>query len=237
MVAGLFRKSGFFSGGKHHPARESNPLGFYEAPAINQLNEQMLLPCLPGCYRSGALRYGCDSPRRTHTWLARLPQELLPRANSEQKAAIRNFTSEDRFCYKDTRFCYTIHEWLAESPDAKVICVFRNPSDVVASMLKECHTQPYLYDFSISVNQALEVWLCMYKHVIYNHYNPANWLITSYESVLTGKARERLESFTQTGLDFTFPVTSLNRSCGDYSVNDECAFIYQKLMQLEKEYE
>lgn len=237
MVAGLFRRAGFYAGGNLHPARESNPLGFFEAPAINQLNEQILLPCLPGCYRSGTVQYGCDAPRMTHTWLARLPQNLMPKANASQREAINTFTAEERFCYKDTRFCYTIHEWLVFTPEAKVICVFRNPADVVASILKECHTQPYLYDFSISVNQAFEIWLCMYRHVIYNHYQPDNWLVTSYESVLTGKGWERLESFTQEKLDFSFPITELNRSSGDYSPGEECMCIYNELKRLEREHD
>lgn len=236
MVAGLFRKANFYAGDDLHPPRSSNPLGFFEAPSINQLNEKILLPYLPRCYRSGSVRYGCDAPRQTHTWLARLPQNLIPRANDGQRKSIERITSRERFCYKDTRFCYTIHEWLAPSPDAKVICVYRNPTDVVASILKECHTQPYLFDFSISVNQAFELWCAMYRHVIYNHYDPANWIITSYESVLSGLAKARLESFTNTSLDFSFPKAELNRSAGDYTLTSECAFIYQELRRLENEY-
>lgn len=237
MVAGLFRGADLYTGDNLHPARSSNPLGFFEAPAINQLNEQILLPYLPRCYRSGSVQYGCDAPRKTHSWLARLPQNLIPKANAGQRETISTFTSEDRFCYKDTRFCYTIHEWLASSPDAKVICVYRNPSDVIASILKECHTQSYLFDFSISVNQAFEIWCSMYRHVIYNHYNPDTWLITSYESVLSGLAKERLESFTGIKLDFSFPTIELNRSRGDYSPNNECAFIYNELTRLERDHD
>ena len=236
MVAGLFRRTNFYSGGDLHPARSSNPLGFFEAPAINQLNEQILLPYLPKCYRSGSVRYGCDAPRKTHTWLTRLPSNLVPKANPAQRQAIEAFTCKERFCYKDTRFCYTIHEWLAASTDAKVICVYRNPSDVVTSILKECHTQPYLFDFSISVNQAFELWCSMYRHVIDNHYNPDTWTITSYESVLSGRAKEQLESFSGTELDFSFPTSELNRSSGDYNLDKECSFVYNELMRLEREH-
>lgn len=234
MVAGLFRKSNFYMGDNLHSARESNPLGFFEAPAINQLNEQILLPYLPSCYKHGTMLYGCDAPRKTHTWLTRLAQETIPKASDDQRQAIRTFCLKDRFCYKDTRFCYTIHEWLSCSPNAKVICVYRNPSDVVASILKECHTQAYLYDFSISVKQAFEIWALMYRHVIDHHYNINNWLIVSYESVLSGTAKERIESFTETKLDFSFPSKSLNRSQGNYLLPGDCEFIYKRLQILEK---
>ena len=108
---------------------------------------------------------------------------------------------------------------------------------MVTSILKECHTQPYLFDFSISVNQAFELWCSMYRHIIYNHYNPDTWLITSYESVLSGLARVRLESFSGTKLDFSFPQIELNRSHGDYQLNDDCAFVYETLTRLERDHD
>lgn len=233
MVAGLFRKSNFYMGDSLHIARESNPLGFFEAPAINQINEQILLPYLPSCQKYGSMLYGCDAPRKTHTWLTRLSQEIIPKASEAQHQAIKSFCLKDRFCYKDTRFCYTIHEWLTFTPNAKIICVYRNPSDVVTSILKECHSQEYLYDFSISVNQAFEIWRLMYQHIIDHHYNINNWLIVSYESVLSGASKEQIELFTGTKLDFSFPTQSLNRSHGDYLVPSDCEIIYKQLKKLE----
>jgi hypothetical protein len=76
----------------------------------------------------------------------------------------------------------------------------------------------------------------MYRHVIYNHFRPNNWLITSYEAVLSGLAKERLEKFTDTELDFSFPKAELNRSTGQYTLNRECAFIYEELRRLEHQY-
>ena len=236
MVAGLFRDSNFYMGKNLHPARESNPLGFFEAPEINQLNEQILLPYIPSCYKHRTITYGCDAPRKTHTWLTRLAQETIPEASDEQRQKIRELCSKNRFCYKDTRFCYNIHEWLQHSPHAKVICVYRNPSDVVASILKECHTQVYLNEFSISVKQAFDIWASMYQHIIAHHYNKNNWLIVSYESVLSGLALEHIESFTKAELDYSFPTKSLNRSQGDYLIPSDCKLIYEQLQRLEKPY-
>jgi len=233
MVAGLFRDQGRYMGSNLHPARESNPLGFFESPEINQINEQILIRYLPKPYRYGNVLYGADSPRLTHTWLARLPEEIYPTATKQQRKQIAALTSREGFCYKDTRFCYTIHEWLASSDGAKVICVFRDPSVGVASMLKECHTQPYLFYFAVSINQLFEVWESMYRHVLNHHYDPESWLILSYQSILSGTAKERLQDFAGMHLDFSFPQESLNRPKGNYELPPGCGHVFQRLKHIE----
>jgi hypothetical protein len=42
MVAGLFRNAGYFMGDKLHEPRHSNPLGFFEDAAVNNINESIL---------------------------------------------------------------------------------------------------------------------------------------------------------------------------------------------------
>jgi hypothetical protein len=39
MVAGALAKAGYFMGDRLYPARDANPLGFFEAPEINSINE------------------------------------------------------------------------------------------------------------------------------------------------------------------------------------------------------
>ena len=42
LLGGLLHHSGYFSGNHLHPARESNPKGFYEDVVINRINEHIL---------------------------------------------------------------------------------------------------------------------------------------------------------------------------------------------------
>ncbi len=234
LVAGLFRRLDLYMGERLHPPRDSNPLGFFEAPEINRLNGEILLPLLPRPYRHGSVRYGCDAPRLNHTWLARIPPEMGVSADPAQRRAIARLTDRPRFCYKDTRFCYTIGEWLTQAPDARVICVYRNPSRVVASLLKECRSQPYLADFALSVNQAFELWECMYRRVLERHYRPGQWLLVSYESLLAGDGADRIEAFTGLAIDRAFITPSLDRAGDDHPAPENSIALHRRLQALER---
>ena len=112
MAAGLFGKSNRFMGDNLHPRRETNPAGFFESPQINSINERILLPYLPKDYAHGSVAYGKDAPRRTHTWLARIGTDVNVAAKELERLHIADLTKRTPFCFKDTRFCYTIHEWI-----------------------------------------------------------------------------------------------------------------------------
>ena len=235
LVAGLFRNLDWYMGERLHPPRDSNPRGFFESGEINRLNGEILLPYLPRRYHHGSTLYGCDAPRINHSWLARIPEEVGIRATPEQRRLIARLTDRPHFCYKDTRFCYTIGEWLRTTPDARVICVFRHPACVVTSVLKECHSQPYLADFAISVEQAFELWETLYRHLLTRHYRPAGWLLVSYESILEGDGIDRIRDFGGAEIDHGFVDGTLNRSQGLHRVPARCDALYRRLLKLEEE--
>src|SRR5436305_8301327 len=76
MVAGLFRSAGYFQGAHLHPARESNPRGFFEDAEVNNINEALLAPLLPERRFDHGVEYLTDSPVQGQRWLARLPPTI-----------------------------------------------------------------------------------------------------------------------------------------------------------------
>jgi len=229
MVAGLFAKLPFFMGEKLHAPRDSNPKGFFEDAAINQLNDSILSRYTPERTVINGFGYQCDAPGRGQHWLARIPTDVVVTATQEELLQIRNFVDRSPFCYKDTRFCYTLHLWQHFAHNAKYICVFRPPSIAVESILKECHSQPYLADFSISVNQAFEIWYLMYYHVLNRLTKFGEWLFLQYDEVLEGDALKTISRFTDTDINKHFPDIRLNRTKTYLQMPKKVADLYEEL--------
>ena len=234
MVAGLFAKHPFFMGEKLHAPRDSNPKGFFEDAAINQLNDSILSRYTPERTVINGFDYQCDAPGRGQHWLARVPTDVVVTATPEELLQIRHFVERSPFCYKDTRFCYTLHLWQGFASNAKYICVFRPPNIAVESILKECHSQPYLADFSISVNQAYEVWYLMYSHIVERFSKNGDWLFVKYEDVVTGGSISRIEEFTSLKIDDDFPEQQFSRTKTSLIVPDKVSSLYDKLLFLSK---
>ncbi len=232
MVAGLFAKHPFFMGEKLHAPRDSNPKGFFEDAAINQLNDSILSRYTPERAVINGFDYQCDAPGPGQHWLARVPTDVVVTATPEELLQIRHFVERSPFCYKDTRFCYTLHLWQGFASNAKYICVFRPPNIAVESILKECHSQQYLADFSISVNQAYEIWYLMYRHIVERLSKSGDWLFIRYEDVVNGTAYQSIEKFTGIKIDISFPDKLYNRSKSSINIPDKIKLLYDCLCSL-----
>jgi Sulfotransferase family len=230
MVAGLFRSAGYFQGTALHEPRPSNPLGFFEDAEVNDINEALLGPLLPDRRFEGVIEYLADAPGRGQKWLARIPldREILSTPTDDDRIAA--VLSNRPFCLKDPRFCYTLHLWRKHAPNARMICVFRHPQIVVASILKEISIMPYLENFALSVRQAFELWRLMYSHVLRHHALTGDWLFVEYNDLFQPPVLDRLADFSQAAIDRTFPVQDLARSKG-ISAADPAAFeLYNELI-------
>src|SRR5262249_25751563 len=188
MVAGALANAGYFMGDRLYPARDANPLGFFEDPEINAINEELLAPHVPA-------DQGLAAPQR---WLARLgrtvdtaPEPLRPR--------LRALVVRQPIGFKDPRFCYTLPAWRDALGDARFVVVFRDPATTAASIVRECAVADYLAGIPMNAARALETWCAMYRQVLqqYRATPPGareRWLFVHYEQMLApdGSAVERL---------------------------------------------
>lgn len=233
MVAGMFRNAGLFMGERLHAPRDSNPKGFFEDATVNQLNDRILARHMPQPEQSfrQPFGYGADTPADRQRWLARIPPTVRIEATAEERAAIAAVVARRPFCFKDTRFCYTLGLWLEQAPDARSICVFREPGAAIASMLKEVHSQPYLSDLAISTRQAFEIWALMYRRVLDQWSRQGEWLFVNYQDVVSGRANEAIREFSGIAIDDGFAARELDRSSAHRTVAipPEIAELYGEL--------
>ena len=219
MVAGLFRSAGYFQGTNLHEPRESNPRGFFEDAEVNNINEALLSSLLPERRFEGSVEYLADSPVQGQRWLARIPPTISIGPTSGSSDQIGAILSRRPFCLKDPRFCYTLHLWRRHAPEARMICVFRRPQIVVASILKEIAAMPYLANFALSVREAFEVWRLMYSHVLERQALTGEWLFVEYEDLFQLSVLDRLADFSAAQVDRAFPDRSLDRSAAVEAVD------------------
>lgn len=235
LVAGLFRNSGLFLGSKFYKPRYSNPLGFFEDRECNSINEEILKPFVPQRNIVNGIVYGSDSPSDGQRWLSRINLEINTYASDEIISRIKALTLNQPFCFKDPRFSYTLNIWRDVINDnAKYICVYRDPSVVVSSILKEVRSVPYLRDFAISPNIAFEVWRLMYQHILIKHSKSGEWLFLNYDDLFGANTLDKIEVFTGVKIDRNFPNRNLNRSRSEFEIDDETSNIYSELLNRTK---
>jgi hypothetical protein len=234
LVAGLFRRSGLYMGDAPYKARQANPHGFFEDREVNSINESLLASCLPQRVASGAWGHGHDVPGEGQRWLARLPAEITPQATADLTSRIRAVLAKGATCLKDPRFCYTLPAWWAAlEPGARVhhLCVFRHPSVVATSVLRECRSAPYLADLAISPELILANWCLLYRHVLQKYTHNGAWLFVAYDNLFQASTLDRIEEFSGHELERTLVDTGLNRSRAEQATSAEAEAIYQQLLE------
>lgn len=234
LVAGLFRRSGLYMGDAPYKPRQANPHGFFEDREVNSINEALLASCLPQRVESGACGHGHDVPGEGQRWLARLPAEITPLATADLTSRIRAVLAKGATCLKDPRFCYTLPAWWeALEPGARVhhLCVFRHPSVVATSVLRECRSAPYLANLAISPQSVFANWCLLYRHVLQNHARSGAWFFVAYENLFQTSTLDRIEAFSGHELDRTLVDPALNRSRAEQATSAEAEAIYQQLLE------
>lgn len=223
LAAGLIAGSpvGYDMGDHLVEPREANPKGFFESRAINAINEDLMAPALD--------LFDPNAPQRKQLWLATLSAGTTLDASNEVQPRIAEACSREPFCYKDPRFCYTLDAWRPHLARTVFLCVFRDPAATAASIVKECHTAPYLASLSMNVDQAMGVWTCMYQHVLERHSRAGDWLFVHVNQLFTGEGLDRVEAFIDAPVDRGFPERSLQRSRGGGDLPAATAGVYQQL--------
>jgi len=228
MVAGALAKAGYFMGDRLYPARDANPLGFFEAPEINAINEELLAPRVPAAQHLAA-------PQR---WLARL-DATVDAAPEPLRRRMRALVARAPFCFKDPRFCYTLPAWRSELNDARCVVVFRDPAVTAASIVRECAVADYLAGVEMDAERALATWCAMYRQVLRQYreappHERARWLFVHYDQMV-GRAADgaaRLARHLDAPVDAAFPDERLRRSKPAAVSSDEAAQLYRELCDL-----
>ncbi|MEM7309787.1 MAG: glycosyltransferase [Planctomycetota bacterium] len=221
MVAGALAQTGYACGDALHPPRAANPKGFFEAPAVNELNERLLAPMLAGVPEAPT----GDGQR----WLGVPPAGTTPAPSADDATRIAALTGDGPWCYKDPRFCFTLPAWRTAAPDAALVCVFRHPALTATSMVAECESADYLRGVRFDLAQAFELWTRAYREVLERHSGTGDWLFLHYDQMLTSEGRARLADLLGSGIDGAFPDPKLRREVPDVEVPAEAQELYEKL--------
>ena len=229
MVAGVLAKAGYFMGDQLYPANPMNPKGMFEDGMINGCNEELLTQILPEtpADQINDMRHA----RQGQRWLCLLRPDEQPIATTTSTATIQELTRRQPFCFKDPRFSYTLPVWRPYLADPVFLCVFRDPSSTIRSILRQITKAAHLKTFTMSAADACTVWTAMYQRILAQHCQTGTWLFLHYEQVLTDAGLKRISALTGAMVDQAFPETALRTAFPDDSITipAETRAVYQEL--------
>ena len=243
MFAGILHDAKYYLGEKLHPPKDSNPKGFFECAEINGINEKILKNYDKPNNRllnNNGEGYNVYRPSYCQRWLISIPRKVCIINNDNViEERIKDFITTQPFAFKDPRFSYTLPVWQKYlTTDTIYICVFREPNITVESILKECNTRKYLNNFNITREEAYEVWLNIYSHILKNYfYYPENFLFVHYKQILSGKALNTISKKLGVELCYGFVEKKLNRTISNDPTPKKNIHIYKKLCNLAQFYE
>ena len=230
LVAGTLAEAGYFMGRQLVPPREANPKGFFEDPAINALNDELLAPLIP----RRTSPHDIHVPTKKHAWLARLDAQTDVRPRADLAEGMRAYTARRPYCLKDPRFCYTLPAWRPHlASGTRFVCVFRHPAATAQSVLDDLPREPDYYgDLELSHADAVGTWTAMYARVLERHRHRGEWLFLHFEQALGEAGLRALAAFTGAEVDAAFADGRLRRSRPTGTVPPEAERLYGQLCDL-----
>ena len=241
LMGGLLHQAGYFLGNHLHPARATNPKGFFEDMVINRINEQILqrfdYSKLNPDYPRYPKTYSPYSPRDGHRWLSMIrPGTLIECHDATVLNKMRKVIgAKQPFAYKDPRFNYTLPVWRPLMPaGTRWICMFRNPSAVIKSVLHECRSVPYLQDFYIDEELGFQIWFNSYRHWLDSRTPELrqNSIFVSYEDLIRRKGLMEIADFLDVPIKDDWIEPSLNRTEPDLVSPPYIRRLYEELRDL-----
>jgi hypothetical protein len=232
MLAGMLYGAGYHMGDRLLTATSSNPKGYFEDQAVNDVNEALLAqltPVRPSGRRGRLYVWRLADGQR---WRTTIDITSTVHATPDLAAQMRRIASQRPFCFKDPRFCYTIEAWRSVLGDAVFLCVFREPGRTAASMIADIRKETRFRFLHTSSRRALQTWTTMYEHVLAKHMNYGEWLFVHYDQIFDGSAIPRIEEFVGTRIDASFVDPSLKRSADSAAVPRRTAETYERLCDL-----
>jgi len=237
LTAGVLSQVGYFMGDNLYPPDIANPKGFFENLEINGINEELLAQVLPD--RPPGILGSLFFRKRTVFWqrnYAKVPPGTLFSSSPELIERIKTLTKHEPFCFKDPRFCYTLPVWRPFLKNTVFICVFRHPAETAVSLVKQSqrNSQERGIKLNFKLEDALEVWTLMYRHILEVHYpQGGEWFFIHYNLFLDGSIFDALENILETKVDRNFVDPKLRRSSSDgVIVSPQILSIYHRLSKL-----
>ncbi|MBK8139367.1 MAG: sulfotransferase [Chloroflexi bacterium] len=243
MVAGTLSEAGYYMGDTMMPATEANPKGFFESREVEALNEDLIRTMLQPTLRERLSRWAGLVPPQPNfedaapwakvLWLAMVAPEREPAVSTAKAERIARLTHHEPYCLKDPRLCYTLPAWRKHLQNTVFICVFREPATTATSILKEVEREDYLKGIRLSYRQALEIWMCNYRHILEKHRHQGDWMFLHYNQVLTSDGLDRIAALTGAKVNRDFPDERLARTTADDSLTPlPIRRVYQQLCEL-----
>ena len=232
MLAGLFSGCGYYQGEELYSPRNANPKGFFENWQINSLNERIINSSLRAAYGKEVADIFESVYREGHYWLGRFPSEMQCVASEKDKQEIAKLVEQEPFCYKDTRFPYTLPAWQQASPGSIAICIFRHPGIVVASMLKEMLAETHLRVIATSVLDLFAVWENTYFRLLEYRANGADVYFINYNDLFSDDKISELERLVGAELNRSFPDAKLARTEFSGEIEVKAATLFESLSLL-----
>jgi len=232
MVTGLLSRQPYYMGNNLYAGTHSNPKGFFESWEINSINEDLLMKVLPKKPRFIGKWFFKERLAYEQGWLGRIPAGTVITSSPSINERIARQTGKQPFCYKDTRFPYTLPAWRPFLKNTVFICVFRDPGATAKSVVKACRTEKYLKGVYINHQIAMEMWALKYRHILETHRHSGDWLFFHYNQGFTEKGLDRLSQFLNVEVDRTFPDKGLDRSRSADDIPKDVRQIYQDLCDL-----
>ncbi|QDV05491.1 Chondroitin synthase [Planctomycetes bacterium Poly30] len=221
MVTGMLADAGWNVGDRPYEPRPANPKGFFETAEINGINEYLLSTAVTN-----------EAPLRSmQHWLAYAPEPLDLEVSPGIRHRIEALSKKGPFAYKDPRFCYTLPAWRPSMPDAKYVCIFREPSASAASIVKEVETEDYLAGVGVDFERAVEIWDAMYRQILDVHSEEGEWLFLHFDQLFTPEGVAKLEAFVGAPVAADFPERRFQRSASTRPVAASVGRTFEELCQ------
>jgi len=240
LMGGILHRAGYFLGDNLYPPRESNPWGFFENSEINGINEQILKN-----YDYSSLNrdvpylgkiHSPYNPGNGQRWLSYISPDTKISLNDDLiNERIRRALSAPNFAYKDPRFNYTLNVWEPFlKDDVLFVCLFRAPQITIQSVIKECNSVQYLFNFAVNADIAEQVWVNSYQHLLnkLDEFSADRFIFVHYHQLISGEMLPYLSDRLQVNLSSDFVNKNFNRTRTDLRVGAKAKNIYLKLCDL-----
>lgn len=244
MIAGTLANAGYYMGKINLKInKQFNPKGFYEGEEIININESILEPIAPKSIVLPSVNFlripnmviFKNRPKKWQLWLTKIPlYARLPNSKTIVNK-IKDLVKNQPYCFKDPRFSYTLPVWRPFIKNVVYICVFRDPSSTVESILRYRKNRNLIDKetaIEITWKDALKVWELMYEHILEKHCEKGEWLFIHYNQVFDNSSLELLKNFTGAQIDHTFPEKRFITSYLDRTVSKKSMQIYKRLCKL-----
>jgi hypothetical protein len=237
LLAGLFHGSGYFSGDRLLSGTVSNPLGHFEDPEIQGINQDLLhkvAPWRPRGIFGTVLPMLRDRPKWGQLGVLALPAGTVISSDPRLDKRMAALTCRQPYLFKDPRFSYTLTLWRAHLADDTIfLCIFREPQRTVNSIMMMARTELFLRDLRMTREKALQYWEAAYRSVLHQRsLINGEWYFLHYDELLSQRAVPLLEDRLGARADLGMIRPELKRSSMDGPSSQSADHLYNALVEL-----